>query len=343
MSEFIPKNTLAYYDALPQTKLISVAHIPAKNLAINCRAYLDGCGTPHPETEALSFYALNHLASIVRKKFTAHEALPDWAEQVMRMYAEALAKSGQRALIYLALITTREVRHTQKSSEENIKAHLDKEFGKEVWKYINKLRPFKGNSTGAVNHFMDTPPDLTLGQWFSGVTYAFNNGSYQNGYGGVKWGKVAEPLEAFIHGKISLEMLLDTVWTLAHNGGPIFNKGMCYDHYGTELIRILDVQRSGQIPEMVMYDWAGQQYSDYTLKHLVTKVRGVCPEEFGPEVDWHLVEALGSIGSYGKEKQAQKNKPQPKPVIIEGMEKIGEYKVAPGIAVPILSRKGVAA
>ena len=29
-------------------------------------------------------------------------------------------------------------------------------------------------------------------------------------------------------GEFSAEMMLDTIWTLAHNGGPIFNKGQFY-------------------------------------------------------------------------------------------------------------------
>ena len=72
-------------------------------------------------------------------------------------------------------------------------------------------------------------------------------------------------LVRFVSGEFSAEMMLDTVWTLAHNGGPIFNKGQFYACTANAL-RILDVQRSGQIPEAVLFDHAIEGFADAELQ-----------------------------------------------------------------------------
>ena len=52
-------------------------------------------------------------------------------------------------------------------------------------------------------------------------------------------------------GTTSMEMLVDTGYTLAHNGGPIFNKGMMYTHYDSHFLTILDLQRAGQMLDLL--------------------------------------------------------------------------------------------
>jgi len=105
-------------------------------------------------------------------------------------------------------------------------------------------------------------------------------------------------------------MMLDTVWTLAHNGGPIFNKGHFYTTYGHALYRILDVQRSGQVPEGVLFDHVIGQYASPPFKKLMLEVKGRYGEAIGDYVDWVKVEALGAVHKYEKDKQEQiKKKP----------------------------------
>ncbi len=77
------------------------------------------------------------------------------------------------------------------------------------------------------------------------------NWGHHPSYGGPKWGEVADCLRSYVTGQTSAEALLDTAFTLAHNNGPVFNKGYIYKHHTNRLIQILDIQAKGQIPQWV--------------------------------------------------------------------------------------------
>src|SRR5208283_4005185 len=122
---------------------------------------------------------------------------------------------------------------------------------------------------------------MDIGTFCKGLAWQFYKCKWAGGYGGKKWGVVTDCLARFVTGEFSAEMMLDTVWTLAHNGGPIFNKGQFYACYGHTLYRILDVQRSGQIPEAVLFDHAVKGFADADLQHLMIEVRARFPEAIG--------------------------------------------------------------
>ena len=109
----------------------------------------------------------------------------------------------------------------------------------------------------------------------------------------------------FVNGEFTAEMMLDTIWTLQHNGGCLFNKGFCYTHESSTLARILDVQRSGQIPEAVLTDDQTQPFVQTELKSIMQALKAAFTGKIGEYVDWYKVEALGSVHKYGKDKQKQ--------------------------------------
>jgi hypothetical protein len=163
-----------------------------------------------------------------------------------------------------------------------------------------------GSST-AVNTFMSDPPIVDLGRYTDFLVKCFNEGQFTSGYGGKAWGAVAKVLRDYVWGGITAEMMMDTAFTLCHNNGPIFNKGMLYSSYSDEIYMILDVQRSGQIPKLV-----GNKECSKALNGIVVKLWTLCndvlKEEFEGYVDWYLVESLGSKKTYPMQKKAQLQK-----------------------------------
>ena len=105
---------------------------------------------------------------------------------------------------------------------------------------------------------------MTIGKFCEALAWQFYHCKWAGGYGGKKWGVVTDCLVRFVKGEFSAEMMMDTVWTLSHNSGPIFNKGQFYGMYGHNLYRILDVQRSGQVPEAVLFDAPIKFHADPT-------------------------------------------------------------------------------
>lgn len=302
--KYQPLNTLAYYDTAPHLSLVNVGAVEVPTAAINCQKYLVGVTTPSPERYAVSFYAMNHLVMLVRSRFTKHESLPEWAVRVMEKYNEVLADQGRRMMTYLMLITTREARHASMTSE--LKVAFAKQFGQALVDFLNYT---KGNGSGeAVEKWLKHPPKLALSPYFNGVEQVFLQAKFGGGYGGKPWANIAKTLAAFIDGKTSMEMMVDTAYTLAHNGGPIFNKGMCFGHYTGEIYKILDVQRSGQMIEYVKTS-GNYQLIDAEVKSLACDVSAMFPDEFGTEIDWYKVEDLGAVHKYPNEKKAQKKQP----------------------------------
>ena len=338
------QDTLSYFDSLPQTKAMDLSGRSIKLLAASTKAYRKNCGQVHPDTQAAAFYTLNHCASVVRSKFTKNEPLPSWALQVMQSYSKELMLQSERMTHYLVSIITREMRHIKSPD------------GAPVWSQTNNKYPGMGsfcralksvNEDAAVTKYMTDAPDVPMSVYAAGMAYMFDNGSWSGGFGGKAWGKVAAALQALLEGKISLEMMVDTAYTLAHNNGPIFNKGMMYDHYSGQFMMILDVQHSGQMPELMLDPtiWANSYAYDPAVQSLVKLVKANVRSAFGDTVDWQKVVDMGDpkkVGNYSSQiaKQA-KITPQKVVTMFSGIqaEKTGVFQVMPGVSVPVFKRK----
>ena len=198
-----------------------------------------------PETEALNFYLLNHaVADMTRKKGHLHAL--DAAELLLiDRYNSVLLSSGKRMLYYLLLICTRETRHEKTSRNSTWWKDLKKNYGDSFYQLHNTIKG-TGSST-AVQTLLTSTPDISLGAYTEAMSRIFHNGNFHSAYGGAAWGAIADCLHCFITGVYSLETMLDTAFTLCHNNGPIFNKGILYENYTPTIYRILDIQRSGQI------------------------------------------------------------------------------------------------
>jgi hypothetical protein len=299
------KDTLA---GIKQSALFlkrSLADQPAKTAAAQLVAYESALAHKlvHPEAEAFKFYYANHVFSMIAGRYGPHEPLPEAVADLARAYVKIASDLTVRLAYYCILIITREARHMY----NNPAAHdlIKDKWGAPVANFLKSIRA--AGEDAAVNKLRHSAPTTSLGQFVSGITEAFfYPGIWSGGYGGPKWGKVAETLRSMIYGETTAEMFADTGFTLAHNGGPIFNKGMLYNHQNnTALFKLLDVQRSGQVPQL----WnvvpamrpAGSDFAGFVA--LASKL---FPEGTSGYVDWYKVCALGALhGPYSSEKQQQ--------------------------------------
>lgn len=259
-----------------------------------------------PEHEALRFYMMNHAFACLQDRFDPEEPMPTEFNTIANSYFEESGESTARAFYYLLLICTRESRHVKNA--EVVRPALNAKHGSGFMSFNDTIRG--KDSLTAAEIFRKSPPDMPLGRFTNGLVDVFNTGHYNGGYGGKKWGVVAKVLTDFVWGKITPEMMMDTVWTLAHNNGPIFNKGMLYAGHTThELLTILDVQRSGQIPQLVNDCELGAPWiSKITTHHknLRKYVATTLGGEFNAHVDWDVVEKLGSVKQYHDQKNKSK-------------------------------------
>lgn len=265
----------------------------------------DQSSSQTPETDALNFYLLNHAFSVLRMKYNAFEPVNGDHKVADEYFSKKVAVATARAFYYLLLICTRESRHVHKTN--NFHDKLKAKYGTKIHDFNREINGSGSNS--AAMAVRNSPPDVELGQYTDSLVFTFYKGIFGGGYGGPKWGKVADCLNDFVWGRTSAEMMMDSVWTLCHNNGPIFNKGMLYGHYSSELVTILDVQRAGQIPNLINDHRNGIKYvSAIQKEHIDTYERLLeyLPEELDGYTDWGLIEALGSNHKYANFKTKQK-------------------------------------
>lgn len=318
-----PTNTLAFYNSRVLCQHRDMSNVPVASLvaAINAFKAQDAFSLTKPETEAIWFYGVNHLVSLVSADRAPLEPLTPFEQKVLDTYHDVVGPKTIRAFYYLLTICVREFRHCKAMGVQT------------TWQKKNCDQAtadfFKGAGGEDAIHqrLLNHPPATTIGNLCKALRYGFHNGLFGSGYGGPAWGAVADCLGRFVTGEFSAEMMMDTVWTLNHNNGPIFNKdGQGYANYSSRqnILRILDIQRSGQIPNAIRSDSVVRKYTAPDLVDLINEAASYYGDRIGLTVDWISMKALGALGHYPGEVAQQMTKPKT-PEEIEAETKAAFY------------------
>lgn len=243
-----------------------------------------------PESEALLFYLHSHAAAQVVQSgnFSGNRSA------VLDLYVSEATSQAARIFYYLLFICTREARH-QHGNAVYSKLHGISKAAADFLVYIRSM-----SESSSVEALKQNPPEASVGDYASALKTLFFNGHWASSYGGKPWGNIADCLLKFVSGAISAEIMLDTAWTLAHNCGNIFNKGMLYNSANSDaLLCILDVQRAGQIPRLIRQrpGWVAG-HVDTGAADCLKSIQGLLGEEVcpGDVVDWDAVVAAGAVG-----------------------------------------------
>ncbi len=305
-------DTLAYHKKeRPGVTVRNLKDVPLSTAGTWVQQSLNSLSATAPEREAISFYMLNHAMLEIEKRYSPDDPLGD-ALPIVERYHAVLNEAGVRMFGYLLITTTRESRHL-KGGQQN---QLESEYGNGCTKFTSKVH------SHAQDALFSNSSDVPLGHYLDYLCDIFDKLSWSSAYGGPNWGKVTAPLRDVVNGIISIEMMLDVAYTLAHNNGPIFNKGFQYKHYDmASLTTILDCQRAGQIPNMVR-----SKENDHVTSHHVAALDYIEARLPGfkakPWVNWDVVEKLGAVGSYGGKKQQTMAKFQNDPEFQEEQKEV---------------------
>ena len=295
-------------DGRPLNMIRSIASTPMPLVAKQLFDYMAVAKNEsvRPEEHALRFYVLEHASGVVRAKYGPHDVLPAGELFVMETYNEQSLKMAVRAYYYLLLICWREMRHC------NNKDATYSAAGTHAGVTPGTMAAFLAlaNDTTDTKQIAESWAKggvITLGQLTKALVYGYRKGKWGHSYGGPKWAVVAECLDSFVWGKTSAAMMLDTVWTLAHNTAPIFNKGMLYvGQDKSTLLEILDVQRAGMVPQYILTAQArgyrGAEHINSAFRAEVQKMGTVLGGVFADKSDvhWPTVKLLGGKGGYSQ-------------------------------------------
>lgn len=305
----------------------------ASALAVRLKEEDKGSDPASPDTQALRFYGLNQLVGLLSQKYTENQPLPSWGQKAVAMYCEELVSQHRRMFWYTFLVTSREWRHLKNLA--TVASKCPGLYPADM-QALNKLIK-DDNSDSTLDSWLTKVPNIGLDKYCETLVHSFNNGSWSSGYGGKPWGKIAQTLHRYVTGETSAEVFIDTAYTLAHNNGPMFNKGMMYQHYSDSFKVILDIQRSGQVCEALIE-------GRYSTALDVTVLARNAKDEFGllDYVDWYKVEALGALGHYGalKAQQDKVHGKKPEVTLVNGkpVKVTGQFEWFPNKSVPIFER-----
>lgn len=299
-------DTLSFHKARPLQSNVDLSEARLQHVANQYESMKDMLTTwdggvmAHPETEALWFYVQQHAMGLAERSLDSDEPMGGYAEFVTA-YHKDIPRKAMRMFYYLLLICTRESRHAGGTMG------LGKLYKKHpsIEKYHRTYVRDQAHET-AINSMFTHAPDVSLGEYTEFLVHAFTYCSFSGWYGGKKWAAVARPLRDFVHGKISAEILMDTAFTLEHNNGNIFNKGMLYHSPSSGLLRkILDVQRSGQIPQLIAhhYDSFKSIMNPQMTKYVTAFSR--LESGFAGPVDWKQVKGITGTAKYKSEIKLQ--------------------------------------
>lgn len=241
-------DTLAHFKGRPMVNPRDFSQLPSTTvmgkLVCDYDGSFDSQTRRSSQGEALQFYLLNHCVSVLMQRRSDDDVLSAPELKLMREYHRYLGLVSNRVFNYLFLICMRECRHLQQHPESQWRMI----FGEKLYNWMAKRIQGRKQDTAAMA-YKHARADFTVGQVTRMLAAQYFWGRYDNSFGGPKWGEVALTLSKFVHGEISAEIMVDTAWTLAHNTGPIFNKGMIYHPQENGLLMdVLNTQRSGLVP-----------------------------------------------------------------------------------------------
>ncbi len=248
--------SLASFKKRPFAALLDLRAVPMQAVQAGfSEMYHDGDSeimgqAPPPDTDALWFYLQNHVYALIQKKTSSNDTpLSQEDTGLVLEYFEQGMVAAVRMMYYMLMICTREARHG--SFVGHVASYLEDNCPV-MAEFLETL--CHGGSESTLMHW-DFPKDFPLAFYVRAIEFFYFYGDWSSSFGGKMWGSVNYVWRQFVEGQISAEQLLDTGFTLAHNTGPIFNKGHFYSNQTSSFAHILDVQHAGYIPN---YVYAGQ-------------------------------------------------------------------------------------
>ena len=86
-------------------------------------------------------------------------------------------------------------------------------------------------NTNILNYLSnDSYKDITIVDYLDAIMTIYEVNNFDKSYGGPAWADITEHLLKFCYGEINTEVFIDQTFSLEHNTGQIFNKGIVFSH-----------------------------------------------------------------------------------------------------------------
>lgn len=275
----LPVNTIYMYEKNPLFSKIDSSSLSMNDFIREYDFFSKKKPMVKPESDALSFYFLNHAFHILKSKYHPLEALPQDLAYVAEQHITITNTISKRLLFYSYIIALEEASFLHEQSSD-FWLFLKTRYGKNFEEFAQNRFPQESSRVAKL--------DMTCGEYASAIMSVFAFGKWSSGFGGKGWVPIASLFSNFIHGSISLEQFSDQAFSLSHNNGSMFNKGHFYQMYSPFIYTILDIQDSGQIPQWIYTNQKNKFVSSELLK-VYTIMEKYFPEEIQGKFNQSLV------------------------------------------------------
>lgn len=210
----------------------------------------------HPAAGAFVHYGGVELAD----KLTILQP-PSDDEEVSYLASKWNASCGVAArhlMFYVWRIIFREMRHGSISM-------CEKAFGPSgAWTSAEHFVASQCKTGSNWSHNIVKHQNLCIGPVVEAIERHFRKGGWSAAFGGKKWADIALELLRYLRGEASCMVAADRCWTLVHNGGPIFNKGVYFKKHDQYLNSVLNAQASSSVFSLGT-GWPLKTYGDHPV------------------------------------------------------------------------------
>ena len=311
----LPENTLYHFLQNPILSNVKLDSISLAEFSKMIKSFIKQ--EPHkekPAVDCLKFYLANHAFHLLKNKYRLDETLPPDALELARQHYKITTKISQRILYYTIIAGDSELTFIPRQ-KKSFYEYIEANFGANFAHYLEKNNHNYGGGCGWRNdydfkrklRFEDFDKNISFYDFLSALNVVFFQGKWEYGAGGPSWGLIMRTVKDVFDGQISFELMADYAFHMCHDRGSMFDRGFFYDFKlngwfdgGTDygfgnkddpIYRILDVQASGQIPQLVneLINKQKSNLVDQELKELYSTIKKIFPEIFEKKVEEKLI------------------------------------------------------
>lgn len=249
----LSEKTLYKHKASSLYKENKFSNISYKELFKEINLYKKTNSNMVPESDALMFYLVNNIWHTINSRYGEYEDLPDNVYDLVKECNKLSVQICKGVFFHTCLVGDGMLATYLGNLSDSQKDYFKISYGEGFLKYLENKS----------NRSID---GLNLHQFLGGMSNVYSIQKL------IPWGKPYSMIVKTIHkisnGNTSLYAGCDNVWSLCHNGGTIFNKGIggIYKVSSNFIFDILDVQDSGQIPA-----WVNENRNNsYVTKKMIT-------------------------------------------------------------------------
>ena len=336
------QNTVAYYKSRPFLTCMRFADAPAAPLLEQALKEVQSGKKECIGESANDFYLLNHAFSLIVAGNAPAAPLSAEQGQLAELYLRRAGHIGRRMFLDLvgllctqASISTPDAFHIDSVADaygagagEIALAASQNPSGLNQWMPGDKKSVAK--TIAAIMEAAERH-DATVDQAISSLTDIVDWNKRKLAYGPL-WRDVGGAALAFSRGNKPLEVIADNLFSYCHCSGSFFEKGALFSPVGARLFELLDVQRSGQVPQLCNQGFGLS--GSAAAKEALALGRKCFPEVFCAKLDRSIVKHVtqNELTFHNKYKQswnaavaggagwAQNPPPKPVPKIFNPFE-----------------------